>query len=81
MTSRVHLNPAAPVSVDLAGFGPRDRAPLDYHRRLPGYAPTPLVELVARRVLIMNADGYHVVSSDYAGLLSEMLPLEWRQVD
>ena len=45
MTSRVHLNPAAPPSVDLAGFGPPDRAPLDYHRRLPGYAATPLVEL------------------------------------
>ena len=45
MTSRLHLNPAVPASVDLAGFGPPDRAPLDFHRRLPGYAPTPLVEL------------------------------------
>ena len=45
MTSRVHLNPAAPPSVDLAGFGPPDRAPLELHRRLPGYAATPLVEL------------------------------------
>ncbi len=42
---RVYFNPAAPLtftdtagSVDGAGSGP-----LEFHRRLPGYAPTPLV--------------------------------------
>lgn len=45
MTSRLHVNPTAPPAVAPAGFGPLDRGPLTYHRRLPGYAVTPLVAL------------------------------------
>jgi len=45
VTSRLYLNPAAQPSVDLVGFGPADRTPLAYHRKLPGYAATPLVDL------------------------------------
>jgi diaminopropionate ammonia-lyase len=51
-SSPLFLNPGAPRLVDLAGFGPPDRGPLDYHRKLPGYAQTPLVDLpeVAQRL-------------------------------
>ena len=51
-SSPLFLNPAAPRLVDLAGFGPPDRGPLDYHAKLPGYAQTPLVDLpeVAKRL-------------------------------
>jgi diaminopropionate ammonia-lyase len=51
-SSPLFLNPAAPRLVDLAGFGPPDRGPLDYHAKLPGYALTPLVDLpdVAERL-------------------------------
>src|SRR5436309_7151605 len=41
MRTRIFHNPH--VSPTLAG-APADRAPLEFHRRLPGYAPTPLVD-------------------------------------
>jgi diaminopropionate ammonia-lyase len=41
MRTRIFHNPH--VSRTLAG-APANRAPLEFHRRLPGYAPTPLVD-------------------------------------
>lgn len=40
-------NPRAVTEVDLGAFGPPDRAPMAYHRTLPGYAPTRLVDAPA----------------------------------
>lgn len=40
-TVRTLVNPLAATQEDL---GPVDRAPLEFHRRLPGYAVTPLVD-------------------------------------
>ena len=43
MTERLVRNPlAGPV-----GLGPPPAGPLAFHRTLPGYAPTPLVEAPA----------------------------------
>ncbi|GII64891.1 PLP-dependent lyase/thiolase [Sphaerisporangium krabiense] len=42
MRYRLSVNRAARPRVDLGAFNPPDRAPLEFHRRLPGYARTPL---------------------------------------
>ncbi len=46
---RILSNPRADGPVDLGTFGPPDREPLAFHRGLPGYAPTPLVQAPAWR--------------------------------
>jgi diaminopropionate ammonia-lyase len=43
MRCQLIANPNARARVDLGGFCRPDRAPLYFHRKLPGYAPTPLV--------------------------------------
>ncbi|MEV7004973.1 diaminopropionate ammonia-lyase [Streptosporangium sp. NPDC051022] len=42
MRYRVSVNRDARPRVDLGDFSPPDRVPLEFHRRLPGYARTPL---------------------------------------
>ena len=42
MRARLHVNTSARPRADLGPFSPPTREPLGLHRRLPGYAPTPL---------------------------------------
>lgn len=42
MTVDLLVNPAGRRPLPVAGFRPEDRAPLSFHRTMPGYAQTPL---------------------------------------
>ena len=47
MTLRLHVNHNALAVVDLGPFSPPNHEPLAFHRRLPGYLPTPLIRAPA----------------------------------
>ncbi len=75
---RILSNPRADGPVDLGTFGPPDREPLAFHRGLPGYAPTPLVQAPGLASALGVADVYVKDESARLGLPSyKVLGASW----
>jgi diaminopropionate ammonia-lyase len=75
MTARFYVQPADTTSLDV---GTPSCAPLDFHRRLPGYAPTPLVQRPALARSLGFGDVLVKVEASRLGLPAfKMLGASW----
>lgn len=78
MDARILDNPLGMPVVELGEFGPPDRTPLAFHRSLPGYAPTPLVQARGLARALGVAEVYVKDESSRLGLPSyKVLGASW----